>query len=132
MSVGAIKGTNKLGGNAAATEGPRDDAEDNQRTEEVNASASKKRHFNDITQISLSSIPQRRSNPFAKSAQGARPSAGEPEQISSATKVQGGEQLMADGSGKAAFDAPANEGGDQTAIEKEWQEVKRQNELERA
>ena len=39
---------------------------------------------------------------------------------------------MADGSGKAAFDAPAKEGADQTAIEKEWQEVKRQNELERA
>ena len=88
MSVGAIKGTNKFDGNPGASEGPKEgDGEGQKPEQEANASASKKRHFNDITQISLSSIPQRRSNPFAKSAQSSRPSAAEPEQINSSTGV---------------------------------------------
>ena len=67
VSVGAIRGYNKTNN---VTPDPANEVED--QFEEVvqepqnEVNSSKKRHFNEITQISLASIPQRRNNPFAK------------------------------------------------------------------
>lgn len=67
VSVGAIRGSNIR---SNVTPDPANEVEDQfeeaAQEPQNEANSSKKRHFNEITQISLASIPQRRPNPFAK------------------------------------------------------------------
>ena len=107
---------------------------------DAEAAASKKRNFNEITKISLASIPQRRHNPFAKdtlngsaSAKKSDQNAHGLDQINSASGAnENGNAFGSDQQAKETLEIPQKDAADETAIEKEWKEVKKQNELERA